>query len=1338
MSENIKELKSQVKKATTPEGKIDAQNTLANALISTDRKQAETWCRRAEKSARKQNYLPGLAKSVELLGRLRYVTGSYEEALSFAMEAKSIYEGINDQLGLMEAILILSLVYTGIGDFTQALSWAFESMQLAESLADLKGKARAQVSMGIAYSEIGRLQDSIDVLHAALQYYRSVDDTYNEAVVLNNLGMTYYHLGVHEESLTHSLEGLKLIRQTEDSAFETTLLDTVCLAYRGLNDLEKALEYASECLEKSQEMELSQQQVWSLLNIGQIYFEQKNEASLKFLNQAQEIAAQINAKKELYQSHEVIASVYEARGDADKALYHFKQYHLIRESVFNEESDKRLRIIEIQHQKAIAQKETEFYQEKSLELEKKVEERRQVEAELARQAHELQTVAEVSTAVASTLDQQRLMQDVVELTRQRFDLYNVHIFLLDESGQTLTLSAAAGHMGQQIVREGFPINISAEKSLIARAARTRQGVMVNDVRKDPGFLPHPLLPDTASEMAVPMIAGDQLLGVLDVLAIEVNRFMDQDVQIQTTLASQTAVAIQNARSYEQTQNALVELAQSQQSIKERETLLRTIIDSIPDWIYVKDREHRYRMVNKAYADSYNMNPETFLSKTDLELGVQEEIVQGDPEKGIRGLLADDLEVISSGEMKIIENSPIFVDGNQRFISTTKAPLKDVDGQVTAVVGFVHDVTDRIHAEEQLQTEQKRIRAILESINMPVVIATLKDGKIVYLNQPMSALLEIDRELAIGRIAPDFYSDPSDRRNYIDALKEKGEVGNFEISLKRASGEDFWALLSGRLITIDDEQAVITSILDISERQMVQQELARRATEMETVAQVGAAAATIRETDKLLQVVVNLTKEQFNLYHAHIYLMNSQKNALILTAGAGDVGRQMVAEKRVIPLQQTQSLVAEAAREKIGVVENDVQLNPAFLPHLLLPDTHSEMAVPIIVGDEVIGVLDIQSEKVNHFSEQDVTVITTLAIQIGIALDNARSFEQAETAVAKLNEITRRLTREGWQEYLSERHDDRIGFVFNAGEQHIEKLNSMITQNGSTASKNGVADNENQLSLMQPIKVHGESIGDLTVFPANSDEDVDPEMMEIINVITERLGMRINNLRLAEQTQIALSQTEEQARRMSMLNEMSAALNQADSLEKIYQIAAAETPNIMPAVRVSLALLNEAGSCFQIVAAWGLEAGMPIGTELPMADSPLTTALQENRIVHGRAGDNIESAVFVPLSAAGRNIGVLNIGNQHANAYASRDENLLWQIAALVGSSIENMRFLMREQDRAQREQMLREITQRIRNSADVETIMKTAVTEIGRTLGRQSYIRLDEQSNESGDNLKSE
>ena len=123
-------------------------------------------------------------------------------------------------------------------------------------------------------------------------------------------------------------------------------------------------------------------------------------------------------------------------------------------------------------------------------------------------------------------------------------------------------------------------------------------------------------------------------------------------------------------------------------------------------------------------------------------------------------------------------------------------------------------------------------------------------------------------------------------------------------------------------------------------------------------------------------------------------MNEAEDTLVLAAGAGDVGKQMVSEGRQIPLDSEKSLVARAARTRVGAAVNDVTADPDFLPNPLLPETRSEQAVPMIVGDKVLGVMDVQSEQLNRFTEIDVNINTTLASQVAVALQNSRTFSQA--------------------------------------------------------------------------------------------------------------------------------------------------------------------------------------------------------------------------------------------------------------------------------------------------------------------------------------------------------
>lgn len=169
--------------------------------------------------------------------------------------------------------------------------------------------------------------------------------------------------------------------------------------------------------------------------------------------------------------------------------------------------------------------------------------------QLNKRASELEIVAGVSTATATILDPHELLLSVVELARDRFDLNQAFIFLLSDDGEILELAAAAGEVGRKLMAEKLAISVDQPRSVVAECSRVKKGLIVTDIFTDPLFMSHPLLPDTRSEMAVPLMVGQQLLGVFDVESSQVERFTDEDLRTYTILAAQIAIALQNARRY---------------------------------------------------------------------------------------------------------------------------------------------------------------------------------------------------------------------------------------------------------------------------------------------------------------------------------------------------------------------------------------------------------------------------------------------------------------------------------------------------------------------------------------------------------------------------------------------------------------------------------------------------------------------------------------------------------------------------------------------------------------------------------------------------------------------
>jgi GAF domain-containing protein/HAMP domain-containing protein len=232
-----------------------------------------------------------------------------------------------------------------------------------------------------------------------------------------------------------------------------------------------------------------------------------------------------------------------------------------------------------------------------------------------------------------------------------------------------------------------------------------------------------------------------------------------------------------------------------------------------------------------------------------------------------------------------------------------------------------------------------------------------------------------------------------------------------------------------------------------------QDLNRRSSELATVSEVGTAVSTILETERLLQQVVDLTKVRFNLYHSHIYLLDEAGENLVLASGAGEPGRQMVAKGLFIPLNREQSLVARAARERKGIAVNDVTQAPDFLPNPLLPNTRSELAVPMIMGGKVIGVFDVQSDVIGRFTDTDISIQTTMATQLATAIQNVRSFEKAHSQAqfeSLVNTIGQKIQKTANVEDTLQTAIRELGLALGATRVRasvaIEKQNSTASHN----------------------------------------------------------------------------------------------------------------------------------------------------------------------------------------------------------------------------------------------------------------------------------------------------
>lgn len=174
-----------------------------------------------------------------------------------------------------------------------------------------------------------------------------------------------------------------------------------------------------------------------------------------------------------------------------------------------------------------------------------------LEQRVAQRTKALATSTEVSRRLSTILDEKQLLVEVVEQIKAAYNYYHGQIYLLDETGQTLVLAGATGEGGQALLNKGHKLSI--DRGLVGRAARSKSAVLVPDTSKEPEWVANSLLPDTKAEIAIPILLGDEVLGVIDMQDNVVGDVYQEDVEFLQAIANQVAIALQNSRSYAQAQ-----------------------------------------------------------------------------------------------------------------------------------------------------------------------------------------------------------------------------------------------------------------------------------------------------------------------------------------------------------------------------------------------------------------------------------------------------------------------------------------------------------------------------------------------------------------------------------------------------------------------------------------------------------------------------------------------------------------------------------------------------------------------------------------------------------------
>ncbi|RLC64326.1 MAG: hypothetical protein DRI80_01675 [Chloroflexota bacterium] len=350
------------------------------------------------------------------------------------------------------------------------------------------------------------------------------------------------------------------------------------------------------------------------------------------------------------------------------------------------------------------------------------------------------------------------------------------------------------------------------------------------------------------------------------------------------------------------------------------------------------------------------------------------------------------------------------------------------------------------------------------------------------------------------------------------------------------------------------------------------DLERRSVQLEAAAQVAREAAAIRDMDQLLDATVHLISERFGFYHAGIFLLDEPGEYAVLQAASSEGGRRMLERGHKLKVGEV-GIVGYVAGTGQPRVALDVGEDAVFFDNPDLPETRSEMALPLRVRERVIGVLDVQSTQEAAFSDEDVAILATMADQLALAIENARLLEESQRALRELEALYGRRAWEAWRERTARRP---TAYRYTGVEVEPAPP-SFVLERGSLplSDEPAVLQEGDGRQLVAPIRLRGQTLGSIVLRRDPEEEPWSPEEVALMEEVSTQIALALENARLLEETQ-------RRAEREHLVREITARVRASMDMDTILETAVRELGRALGTdrafVRLSTGMsVQEAGS-----------------------------------------------------------------------------------------------------------------------------------------------------------------
>jgi GAF domain-containing protein len=338
----------------------------------------------------------------------------------------------------------------------------------------------------------------------------------------------------------------------------------------------------------------------------------------------------------------------------------------------------------------------------------------------------------------------------------------------------------------------------------------------------------------------------------------------------------------------------------------------------------------------------------------------------------------------------------------------------------------------------------------------------------------------------------------------------------------------------------------------AELELANQRNEKRARQFEAIAQVARATTTNEDLETLLPHLTTLISDQFGFYHTGIFLLDDNRENAVLRAANSQGGKRMLERKHKLLIGQT-GIVGFVSATGTPRIALDVGADAVFFNNPDLPETRSELALPIRISEEIIGVLDVQSTASNAFQEEDIEVLSTLADQVAIAIQNARSYETTQELLKEAQRISSTYLQDAWQVLQSE--ESIIGYrvVENQTSPLDKPLKSTEAQK-AIRNKQTIAENGETAVIAIPIRIHEDVIGVMDIRSLYQHE-WDEDEVDIAEAVAERLS-------LALESSLLLKATRRQAEIERITSDISGKIGATTQFDSILRTAAEELSRVL--------------------------------------------------------------------------------------------------------------------------------------------------------------------------------